>query len=214
MYPQEINLTPAEEEIVFRIRQLIGDDKNTFIDDVPDTGATSRVKMSGLTYELEEPKGYPLEVYVDGTEYTSTSGALGLQVLSYKILRFTATSGVLGLGNSLLVVYNNFRHSDLEIINTYDTSAKTYLVAQCNLSDEELGVDLLVLATAYILLSKDLRGYIENSVRMRDSDSEFDASARPGALRGLLSDIQKTLKDALERKMSCKMLSLPVYKIE
>ena len=85
------------------------------------------------------------------------------------------------------------------------------------MSVEDLGMDLLILSTAYVLLSKDLNRYIADAVEMEDSDSKFSAERRPQALQALMTGkggIQDCLKSALEQKLSCRMLSLPVYKIE
>jgi hypothetical protein len=211
MYPVERTFTPDEAEIIFRIRQLTGDEKEVYVDDITEVGQCSTVKASGTLYQLEEPKGYPREIYVNGVEYASTSGATGVQVLSYKFLQFVTP---IVLGDSLVVIYDHFNESDAAILDVYDTSATTYLVAQCNLEPEDLSIDLLVLATAFVLLSKELVKYTKDALKIEDSDSVIDASRRPQYLRGLLDLIKNDLKDALEMKLKCKMLSLPVYKVE
>jgi hypothetical protein len=211
MFIEEVILTSEEEEIVFRVRQLIGDEKEVFVDDT--YAGTScgggEVLASGTMYKLQEPKGYPLEVYVGGQEYTTSGNPT---VLGYKFLKFA--SPVLVSGAKITVVYEHFKHSDLEIIDTYDSGALTYLTAQCNLSIEELGIDLLVLSTAYILLTKDLSVYVQSAVELQDSDSKYNASTRPNGLKDLLKMIQDQLKGAIEAKTKCKMLYLPVYKVE
>lgn len=210
MFPVEQVLTVEEEEIVFRIRQLIGDEKEIFVDDTyAGNSCGGEVLASGTMYKLQEPKGYPLEVQVNQVEYTSSGNP---SVLGYKYLKFN--SPVLVSGAKLVVVYEHFRHSDLEIIDTYDTSALTYLTAQCNITVEELGVDLLVLATAFILLGKDLTLYVKSAVELQDSDSKFNAASRPNALKDLLKMIEGQLKSAIEARTRCKLLQLPVYKVE
>lgn len=209
MFPVEITLTSAEEAIVFQIRQLIGDEKKVAVDDLYDVGLCGRAKVQGSMYGLEEPKGYPLEIRVNGTPVTS-----GVEVLGYEYLQWDTVPGPLLEGTSLSVVYQRFRHSDLEIINTYDTGATNYLVSQCNLSAAELTPDLLILSTAYALLSKDLAKYIEEAVNLEDSDSRVDASRRPQSLTTFMNTVMDCLKDALEAKMKCKLMSLPVYKVE
>jgi hypothetical protein len=209
MFPKEVILTAEEEALVFRIRQLIGDEKRVVVDDLYDVTQCGRVKVQGSMYGLEEPKGYPLEVLVSGITVTS-----GVEVLGYEYLQWETIPGPLSSDTSLSVVYEKFRHSDLEIINTYDTGATTYLVAQCNLSPEDLTQDLLVLSTAYALLSKDLSIYVSEAVNLEDSDSKFDASRRPQSLISLMRMIQGQLKDGIEAKTHCKMMSLPVYKVE
>lgn len=213
-YPPETIFTPEEEEIIFHIRNLTGDMEEVYIDDVPSAGFCSRVSVNGTIYELEEPRGYPVNIYVNGVEYTTTSGDFGAVVIGDKYIKFTNPSGVLDENTHLVVIYNHFRNSDLDILNMYDVSARTYLTAQCNLTDEDLGEDLLVLSTAYALLTKDMSDYVANSVRLEDSDSKFDTSRRPDALAKLLDLIGQNLKDAINTKTRCKLLSLPVFKIE
>ena len=184
MYSVERTLTQEEQEIVFRLRCLTGDTKEVYVDEL--SLDSSHISASGTMYKLQEVPGYPTEVWVDGLEITSTSDLI---VLGYKYLKFT--SPILSVGTSLLVIYEHFRNSDKEIIDTYDTAAMTYLTKQCGLSMEELGIDLLVLATAYVLLMRDINTYITSAVRLRDSDSEFDGTNRVGLLRDILNNISK-----------------------
>lgn len=206
-YPPEVQFTTQEYEIIFRIRQLLGDEKEVFVDEA-NSNTCNQISASGTIYLLEEPKGYPLDIIVDGVSFSGTDP----RVLGYKYLQFTTP--VLVSGAAITVIYENFRHSDLEIINTYDSSAMTYLTAQCNLTSADLGIDLLVLATAYILLTKDISVYVKSAVNLEDGTSRFDASNRPKALSDLLKQISTDLKSALSIKTKCAMLSLPVYKVE
>lgn len=209
VYPLENNFSAAEQELIFRIRQLIGDTKEIFIDDK--TADFADISINGTMYKLDEPKGYPLQITVGDQEYT-TSGTYKATVLGNKYIQFE--NPVLVSGAEFSVVYNHFRYSDEEILDTYDTSSMTYLTSQCNISQEDLGIDLLVLSTAYIFLTQDLNNYVKSAVKLQDSDSQFDASNRPQYIRDLLRDIATNLKNAIEIKTRCKMLSLPVYKVE
>jgi len=220
MFIEERILTAAEEEIIFRIRQLISDEKEVFVDDITILNGMPSVKISGSMYELEEPKGYPQEVYVNGTEYgTVTSGSTVVDVLTYKFLKFqlSGSTGPLQNGTTLTVIYDHFRHSDVEIIDIYDSGATTYLVNQCGLDYEDLTIDLLVLATAFILLTNDVYKLSSEAVELRDSDSEFRSAGATGGVRNLidlLKIINGQLLDTLNTKMKCKMMSLPIYKVE
>lgn len=216
MYPVEHTLTSSEETIVFRIRQLIGDEKEVFVDDIQNLQSSNAVSANGTMYQLEEPKGYPMEVYIDGLEYSQNTNP---EMLSYKFLKFKPTVsgspiGPLASGNTLTVLYNHFRHSDLEIINTYDTSAMSFLVDQGGLDQEDIGIDLMILATAYLLLMNDLNLYIKESVTIKDSDSEFSTGNRASALKDLLKAIADKINHALDVKISGKMLGLQVKKVE
>lgn len=221
MYPAEAAFSIAEQENILRIRQLIGDNKETFVDDVLVTPYVSNVKVSGTMYELEEPKGYPTEIFINGVEVTSTIGYGSASVLSYKFLRFIPTSGAivppLNTGNQLVVVYDHFRYSDVEILQAFDYNATTYLVNQCGLDYEDLTIDLLILATAFILLSGDMYKLSSEAVELEDSDSVFRSAGATGGLRTLM-DLMKIINDqllaALNTKMRCKMMSLPIYKVE
>jgi len=212
MYPPEASFTQEETEIIFRIRQLIGDEIEVFIDNVNSLSSCNTTAASGTIYQLEDPKGYPHEIRINGVEYASTSGTYGVNVIGHKYLKFEMP--VVQQGSSLFVMYDHFRNSNIEILTTYDTAATTYLTSQCNLSVEELSIDLLVLATAYVLMTRDLHVYIKEAVKIEDSDSSYDASRRPATLMAFMKNIQDLLKDSLESKLKCKMNSLPVYKIE
>lgn len=214
VYPSPYIFMPEEESIIFQIRNLTGDIEEVFIDDIVTAGGCSRVLANGTIYELEESKGYPINIYVDSVEYTSTSGAFGAQVIGDKFIKFTNTSGVLFSNTHLVVIYHHYRNSDIDILNMYDNGAKIYLTAQCSLTNEQLSPELLILSTAYALLTKDMSEYIKSAVNLEDSDSRFDASRRPDALAKLLDIISKSLKSAIEAKTKCAMLNLPVYKIE
>lgn len=214
MFQPEIILSVEEEEIIFRIRQLTGDTKEVFVDNVVTNSSLCSNIISSNLYELQEPLGYPLEISVDNIQYTTTSGEFGVEVLGYKYLKFTASSGVLHDSSSLLVIYNHFRNSDINILNTYDTSAFTYLTSQCNLDVDDVGVDLLILGTAYVLLTKDMSKYIKDGIKVADSDSSIDLTARASNLSRFLDYTAKSLKEAIEVKTRCKMLRLPVYKVE
>jgi hypothetical protein len=205
MFPPEINLTPTDQNIVFRIRQIIGDEKEVFVDDKQ--GPCTSILASGTMYLLDEPKGYPIQVFVNGGEVTS-----GVQVVGDKYLMFSTPT--LFDSTHIVVIYNHFRHSDLDIINTYDSGATTYLSMSCGLAVEDLGPDLLILSTAYLLLTKDLNDYLKGAVSLSDSDSRFEATARPEILKGLLDLTSSQLLKGIEAKTRCKMFSLPVYKIE
>lgn len=204
-YPPE-SVTAEEQEVIFKIRQLIGDEKEVFVDDVRQ-GCTSNILANGTMYQLEEPKGYPLQILINGVEASPNPTVVG-----YKILQFA--SPVLVAGANLVVLYEHFRHSDIEIIDTYDSGATLYLVNQCGLTVEDLGLDLLTLSTAFILLTKDLSVYAKSAVSLEDSDSKFDASARGKYIKDLLDLVSAKLKEGVEAKTRCKMYSLPVYKVE
>lgn len=215
MFPSEVILTESEEVIVFRIRSLIGDEKRTVVDEVPNVDVCGNVKVQGSMYGMEEYKGWPTDVRVAGVPVTSGAVASGtVEVLNYEYIKWDTIPGPLVNGTNLSVVYEHFRHSDLEIINLYDTGAATFLTAQCNLTPEDLSQDLLILAAAYALLCKDLSVYISEAANLEDSDSRIDTSRRPQSLTTFMNTLAKELKDAIEAKTRCKLMSLPVYKVE
>lgn len=215
MFPSEVALTVDEEVIVFRVRGLIGDEKRTVVDEIYDIDSCANVKVDGSMYGMEEHKGWPIDVRVGGVPVTSGAVSSGVvEVLNYEYLRWNTVPGPLVAGTSLSVVYNHFRYSDLEIINTYDTGATTFLAGQCGLTSAQIGPDLLVLATAYALLSNDLQKYINEAVNLEDSDSKIDASRRPQSLTTYMNTLSKELIRALEAKTRCKVMSLPLYKVE
>jgi hypothetical protein len=216
MFIPEVLYTADELHIITRIRNLVGDEKEVFVDDKIIVTSGIDIKANGTMYELDESKGYPVEVYVNSSE-VGAQGQDPVSVMSYKFLKFTQ-SGALHIGDALTVVYEHFRYSDLEIINAYDLNAPTYLVAQCGLTFDDLTMDLLILATAFIFLTRDLSDMALNAAEVQDSDSTYrNAGATMGASRAitdLLNIVNNQLLKAITMKTRCKILSLPVYKIE
>lgn len=210
-YIPDIVLTQAEQDIVSRVRSLIGDTKEVFIDDFPQISICDEISSDGTLYQFRETRAYPLEITISGVEITGSGN--NPQVLSYKYLKFNSP-GPLTLNTQFRVIYEKFRHSDKEILNVYDTGAFTYASQKCNLDVEAIPIDLLVLITAYILLQSDLNLYIGSAVSLRDADSQFDAQVRAEILRKHLEHVSDEIETYLKSLTSCVMMNLPVKKVE
>jgi len=118
-YPEEISLTSTDYYNVGRIRHYIGDNKKIVRDYVSSscTSGYQNVSADGYTYQLEN-RGWPLRVEKDGTAYASSSNPY---ITDYKFLTFSGTT-ISTVSGVVDVWYENFRHSDREILKVFNTT--------------------------------------------------------------------------------------------
>jgi len=212
MYPSEasfLGLTAEEISIIEGVRDIIGDRPSPILEESDNPGHAKAISSDGSMYELQQPKGWPVVIMVDGTEYSSTSDP---QVVGYKYLVFSGVS----LDNTITYsfLYNNFRFSDQEIISAYDNSAASALTEQCNLTPEQLTVPLIILATAVVLLQGEFQALAAEAVTIEDNDSKYDNSIRLVALQREIKDLRDRLNSALREKTKCATINLPIFRVE
>ena len=140
-YPAEISLTSSDEYHINKIRYYIGDQKQVIREYVsPEcTSGYQNVSQDGYTYELEN-KGWPLRVVKDSTEYTSTSD---VYVTDYKYLTFS-TSSISTVSGVLDLWSETFRHSDREILKTYNMASAPAFVSTSSVTTEMLRLDAAI----------------------------------------------------------------------
>lgn len=210
MYPTEATVqgfTPDEQEIIHGIRIIIGDQKQTIIEEFDATIDCANIIADESIYRLEN-KGWPLKVVVSGLEYTDAMNPL---VQDYEYLIFSGT-GV--IQDSLFVMYQTFRFGDLEIIDSYDFAGPSVLSAQCNLTPEQLSQPLINLAAAVVLLQGEFQKYAEAAIEIQDGDSQIDTVDRLRALQEELKSLRGELEKAIRAKTCCAAFQLPVFRVE
>jgi hypothetical protein len=110
-YPNEVNLTDAEDVIVNKIRVLAGDRKK-LVHDYMST-CQSRLSDNGNTVEMKN-KGWPVYISLNGFEKNSPSDPY---TDGYRYLTF---SGAIAETDTIDMYYYSFRNSDTEIYDTYN----------------------------------------------------------------------------------------------
>jgi len=186
-YPVEITLTSSDEYYVDLIRTYIGDPRVIKRDYVSSTaGSYDNVSADGLTYKLSDGRGWPTRVIKDSVEYTSTSNP---QVHDYQFLTFSGTT-ISTASGVVDVWYENFRHSDREILKIYNDTPLPPYVTTVNATTE-----IYLLNAAIMLLQQEI------TQLMGETSGKFDLK---GELsydpEGLLKQ-KKSMIDSLRGKL-------------
>jgi len=190
-YPQEVTLTAAELDTIFRIRQIIGDYKEVNRDYISSATSFDNVSNDGYVIELDNAKGWPLAVIIDGYQNTSIDEPIvqGYQFLVFSLTQISTTSGTADIW------YEHFRFSDKEIIETHSKSDPP-----AGLTLAQTTSEMFELQTAITLLEGELRNFmVTSSSRVSIyQEIEIDPSAGLRARSQDLEALRKKLKDLVD----------------
>jgi len=196
-YPPEIALSEQDREIVESIRITLGDlgliERDFF--DSSDTqsqfACASQISADECTWELEEFKGWPQRVTLNGEEKTSLSDP---QVLGYRFLTFSG--GTACITGTLDIFYNHFRFADREILLAFDRANN--LLVSCGLTSGQITTEMLIMQAAILLLEGELRDLQQSSIRIRDGDTTYDNTATVSARSRDLDDIRRKIRELID----------------
>lgn len=179
-YPSETDLNPAQQEAVLRIRGYIGDVKEVVRDYISSTTSYDNVSDDRKTITLDNPKGWPLSVVVDGVSYETILDPVvnGYQFLTFSGTEISTTSGTADIW------YHHFRYSDKEIIDAYDRSELPAGVALAMATPE-----MAELQTSINLLEGELRNFMATSSSRVDIYQEISIDPA-GGLRARQLDLE------------------------
>jgi hypothetical protein len=196
-YPPEIALSEQDREIVESIRITVGDMGSVERDFYDSSEAScqvscgAQISSNGCTWELSEPRGWPLRVILDGVDKTTLTDP---QVLGYKFLAFSGTGPC--ITGTLDIFYNHFRFSDREILMAYDRSIN--LIVSCGLEENQITTEMRIMQAAILLLEGEARYTYEGSVRIRDGDTSYDNTGAIAARNADLEDLRRKMRELLE----------------
>jgi len=194
-YPVEYSLEFSEKQIVDDIRLLIGDRKQVKRDYVSIDTNYENVSEDGTTYRFSDPPGWPLQVTLDGNEYTSLIEPV---VNGYEFLTFSGTS-ISTVTGTLDVWWESFRNSDTQVFWAYINAIKPPW-----LSNAQFTTTIKTYVAAVSLLETELRnlmGQTSGSFRL-DGELSYDPSSVLAERRKDLDDLRKQLDEILEDAVS------------
>ena len=195
IYPQEISLSSEDRVVVERIRTLIGDP----IDLKRDSGleGLGSIHVDGYVYEMSE-KGWPASIKVCGVQHNNTTDPI---VNGYKYLKFRDPIDIDSCEHLPVVDiwYYTFRHSNKEIISTYDITPPPF-----GLTEVTATSDTYLLAAAIDLIRSELLlDATESGAKITDDLTTYDPSPGLEARRKILEDLEDQLdKVVTSLKMS------------
>jgi len=196
-YPPEIALSDDDREIVESIRITLGDsglierDLYDASDAQSNAACASQIDPAGCTWELEEWKGWPQKVLLNGLEKIDINDP---QVIGYRFLSFSGTSPC--ITGSLDVYYNSFRFSDREILMAYDR-ARNLLVA-CGLTEDQITTEMRIMQAAILLLEGEIREVSSGAFKIVDGDTTYDNSSMIRSRTEDLSDLKRKIDYLVE----------------
>ena len=185
-YPSEAVFTNNDYYIIDRVRTLIGDPKQLTRDYVsPETGYSS-ISLDGFTHSLSTPRGWPLQIVLDGLEYTDDDEVAvnDFQFITFSGTQISTVSGVLD------VWYYQFRNSDTEILQKFNSLNPP----QC-LEPDEVPFELAAVCVAIEILEAELRLFGVTSGSEVDIFEEIRINPK-GGFDGRVND----LKNLYDRK--------------
>jgi hypothetical protein len=196
-YPPEIALSDDDREIIESIRVTLGDsgliERDLFYASDPQSNAAcaAQIDPAGCTWELEEWKGWPQRVLLNGIEKTDINDP---QVIGYRYLSFSGTSPC--ITGSLDVYYNHFRFSDREILMAYDRSSN--LLVSCGLPVDSVTTEMRIMQASILLLEGEIREVSQGAFKIVDGDTTYDNSAMIRSRTEDLSDLKKKMDYIIE----------------
>jgi hypothetical protein len=196
-YPPELALSDDDREIVESIRITLGDsglierDLYDSSDPQSNVSCAANIDPAGCTWELNEWKGWPQRVLLNGAQKTDINDP---QVIGYRYLVFSGTGPC--ITGSLDVFYNHFRFSDREILMAYDRSHN--LLASCGLSTLQITTEMRIMQTAILLLEGEIRDVSQSSFKIVDGDTTYDNSSMIRSRTEDLSDLKRKIDYLVE----------------
>ena len=200
-YPKELSLTIAQEAIINKIRNRIGD-SIIFIRDYmsasESTDEVIKIIADGLTYYNETYRFWPYHLTVAGTTY---SGSTNPEVFEYQHLTFTTLSGGGNLRGKIIdFALETFKLSDDEIWTIYENVDLTGLVDNADCITDYMMFLKACLDLIKILRTKRLKDDY-STITVRDSDTEYTKDARGTAdpYKDLYANIETELNILIDR---------------
>jgi len=196
LFPPEIEYGTADQLIIDRIRTLIGDPKGLRREYGEE--AQSSIHSDNKTYEMDE-KGWPASINMNGIQYPRSNdyNLSNPSVNGYRFLRFTEDvttttwSGCQEYGVDIW--YYTFRHSDREIMETYDRCPPPPGLTTANATSEAY----MLYTSIDLLMQEGWEDSIEDGAKIRDEGSHYDPTPGLDFRKSLLGKLQKRLDDLI-----------------
>jgi len=187
-YPAESYLSSVEQSAVLRVRQLIGDPKTINRDYISSATSYDNVSQDGYSVELDNPKGWPLSVSIDGVPFTTINDPV---VRGYQFVTFSGTQ-ISTVSGTVDIWYESFRFSDAEILEAY-----TSVDPPIGLSAAQSTAEMYEIQTAIRLLESELRGFMATSSSKVSIYEEISIDPSSGlvARQKDLEALRKRMKD-------------------
>lgn len=186
-YPDEVAYGTSDKLTINRIRRLCGDP----IGLRREYNEKDNIHEGGLVYQLDE-KGWPCSINIGDTTYNSTSNPT---VNGYRYLKFSNDITTLsGVDLDVNIFYYTFRHSDREIMDSYDLCP-----APQGLTPITANTESYMLYTAIEILTQELwEDATEDGAAVRDDMSHYNPEGGQKIRNDLIDKLQKRLDNLVD----------------
>lgn len=195
-YPTEVEYGTADQNVINRIRLLIGDPIG--LNREYGEEAESSIMSDGKTYQLDE-KGWPAFVNMNGIQYMETTNPT---INGYKFLKFntfidvpiTVTSGGRTYQQGIDIFYYTFRNSDRQVMEAYNRTPIPSPLTLTNVTTE-----VYMLACAYdILTSETWESINEDGAVLKDEGTSYSPAPGLDLRDDMLDKLKKRLDDLVK----------------
>lgn len=186
-YPAELYLTGAQQDTIFRLRQLVGDFKSVNRDYISSATGYDNVSEDTYTVSLDNPKGWPLEIAVDGVPFTTINDPV---VNGYQFLTFSGTA-ISTVSGTVDIWYDNFRFSDRELLEAYEN-----VDTPIGMEESAVTIEMYEISAAIKILEAELRSFMATSSSAVSIYEEISINPKAGldARQADLNALRKRLK--------------------
>jgi hypothetical protein len=194
-YPAEATFTSREMYVVARLRNLVGDPRELSRDYISADTTYSNVSTDKKSVALSNPRGWPLRVVLDGTDYTSSEEP---RVNDYQFVTFSGIE-ISTVSGTLDIWYYHFRNSDSELLNVFNG-----LTVPPELTADQVTFELSLVTAAVEVLEKEFRLFTATSSTQVDIYQEISINPRAGVDARLedLEALRKRKKDLIDEILS------------
>ncbi len=212
-YPPEIALSDDDRLIVESIRITLGDsgliERDLYRASDPQSNAAcaAQIDPDGCTWELEEWKGWPQKVLLNGVEKTDINDP---QVIGYRYLSFSGTAPC--ITGSLDVYYNHFRFSDREILMAYDRSRN--LLVSCGLAEDAITTEMRIMQASILLLEGEIRDVSSGGFKIVDGDTTYDNTSMIRSRTEDLTDLKRKMDYIIECARYAAAYNITGYRVD
>jgi len=192
LFPPEVLYGESDQLVIDRIRRLIGDPVGIIREYGED--ADSNIHFDNKTYELEE-RGWPCSVRMNNRAYNTSDNPV---VDGYRFLRFdndiSSSVTVSGIEYGVDIWYYNFRHSDREIMEAYDTCPVPPGLTTTTATSEAYMVSTAI----DLVMQENWEDAVEDGAKISDEGSKYDPTPGLDFREALLGKLQKRLDDIVK----------------
>jgi hypothetical protein len=190
-YPTEVSFSTSEQDLIRKIRRLIGDNKSVERMYLDGDEFISALKEDDKTVDIDD-RGWPVYITVNDVEKTSYQDPV---VQGYKYLTF---SGTLDSDSDVVAIwYYSFKFSDREVYQAYSDAMIPPGLTSTNVTQDHL----ILQAAIDLLQNMHAEDAVDDGAVIRDDMSLYDPAPGLRERDNIIKRLQKMLDILVKQYM-------------